>query len=694
MTTVETGRPPGLLRPAVLLTDRLRTNARLGVLLAVLLVPAAYATWSSVAVAGSGIAATRAERAGVEVLRPALTALAKTVAGEGADLSALRATSAAHPELGLEEPLAAASASAGRPDAGTPTGRAATAAALVGVVTRVGSASHLVVDPDPDAFSVVDLQVVQLPTALLAAARAAAPPAGAERVELGAAQAVQAETISGAAAAIRNDVTTAIEHTVLPDVGRRTAPAVVVTTAANRLSTRLTSTLDHPAAADSTDVARAALTSVGPEADLLDDLLAARAGHLAIDRNLTLAVTMVATLLGGWIAAALRWRARHDVRLTLAAVTAIARGSLQRRPVPDGRDELGDVGRALDEAREELARQAADLERSRREGEEQMRRGAASQRQAEQQVRARAQGVVDETAAVVAGGLRDVVGQVEAVREAAGTIAVRVTSADSVTRAVVEHAAQADRVVTELGRSLQRVASMAQLIAGVADQTKLLALNATIEAARAGQAGRGFSVVADEVKNLAMTTARSTDEISSTIVSLERDAAAVSATITTMTSGIKDLDEATGVLAEVAGEQHRLVEDLDRCVTGAIARVEDMAALNERLDRRRSQRVDAEGRAWIRLGGRTFEAQLRDVSEGGLRCVGAEAAAALEPGQVAEIEFELDGRRLASTGVVTRFADPVYRHEVGLEFTAPAPELGAVVQAYVERKGAGREVVG
>jgi methyl-accepting chemotaxis protein len=693
-TTPDAGRPPRLLRPALSLIDRLRSSARLGALIAVLLVPAAYATWSFVSVTGGQLAYTQAERNGVQVLRPALTALAQTVGGRPADLSALRAAAAARPELGLDDRLAAAVAATGAPDAATAGGRAVSAAAIVDVITQIGNASNLILDPDLDSFYVMDLQVVQVPKALLAAAQAAAPAKGAPRVELVAAHAVQAGTIASAGEAISGDVTTATAHTVLPGLAGRARPARDVTSAATVLAHRLTSSLDHPVAGDPSVLARAALASVGPDADVLNDLLAARAGRLQLDRNVTLAVTVVALLLGGWIAAAVLWRTRRDVGLVLDAVRAVLRGSAERHPVPEGQDELGEIGRALDEALVQLACQAEELERSRLEEEEQVRLGIAAQRQTEQQVRARAQGVVDETAAVVAGGLREVVGQVEAVRGSAGTIAERVTTADTVTRTVVEHAAQADRVVTELGRSLQRVASMAQLIAGVADQTKLLALNATIEAARAGEAGRGFSVVADEVKNLAMTTARSTEEISSTIASLERDASAMSATITSMTTGIKDLDEATSVLAEVAGEQHRLVEALDRCVAGAIARVEDMGGLTERLERRRSQRVDAEGPAWIRLRGQIFPAELRDVSEGGVRCVGAEAAAALRPGQVAEIEFELDGRRLASTGVVTRFSDPVHRHEVGLEFTEPSRALAEVVRGYVDRTGGARQLTG
>src|SRR3954447_19487882 len=101
---------PAVLRPALALTDRLRTSARLGALAGVLLVPAVYATWSFVTVIGGQVAFTDAERGGVEVLRPALPALADAADGRAAlptDLDAVRAAAAAHPELGLDDTLAA-----------------------------------------------------------------------------------------------------------------------------------------------------------------------------------------------------------------------------------------------------------------------------------------------------------------------------------------------------------------------------------------------------------------------------------------------------------------------------------------------------------------------------------------------------------------------------------------------------------
>ena len=79
--------------------------------------------------------------------------------------------------------------------------------------------------------------------------------------------------------------------------------------------------------------------------------------------------------------------------------------------------------------------------------------------------------------------------------------------------------------VAKLGDSSAEIGNVVKVITSIAEQTNLLALNATIEAARAGEAGKGFAVVASEVKDLAQETARATEDISRRVEAIQADTA-------------------------------------------------------------------------------------------------------------------------------------------------------------------------
>jgi|GEM_PF-1710312 len=644
------GRRPWLLAPVLHLVERLRTSARLLVLVAVLLVPCVVGTGAYSSAIGGQIGFADSERGGVVVLRPALAALAGTVAGTAPDLAPLAAAVRANPGLKLTPALAAVTEAS--PAATTAAGRAALAAALVNLISAVGNNSNLILDPDLDSFYVMDTAVVQVPKALLAAAQAAAP-TSVPGPGLVAEQAVHAGELSGAAAAIASDLQTATRNTVLAGVGPRLAAVTAAGTAAGDAAKAVSATLADPGPADPVATGQAAVTAVVPVCAVLDDLLLARIGRLADHRLATLLVTLLSLGVAVWFGAGVWWRNRRDVGLALGAVTAVTDGDLTPRPLPGGRDELGDIGRALGVAREQLAAAGVELHAAQEYREEQMRDSFTNQRKAEREMRKRAQEIVDTTATNVVGELHEVVTQVSAVRTAAGTIDSRVAQADTVTASVVSQAQEAERVLAALDESLRRVAGMAQLIAGVADQTKLLALNATIEAARAGEAGRGFTVVANEVKDLALTTSKSTETITATITSLEADAGAMSAAISRMTEGIKGIDDATATLRTVASDQHGLVENLDRCVANAIDRVRSMAALTDQMERREHVRIPHSREAQVEVRGRTYPVRLADLSLGGLQCIAEDSVVAQQNDQVTvRLNVDDDGPLALSATVV------------------------------------------
>jgi methyl-accepting chemotaxis protein len=157
-------------------------------------------------------------------------------------------------------------------------------------------------------------------------------------------------------------------------------------------------------------------------------------------------------------------------------------------------------------------------------------------------------------------------------------ISRQVHESSRIARDAVNQAQATDARINELAQASQRIGDVVKLITAIAEQTNLLALNATIEAARAGEAGRGFAVVASEVKALAAQTANATGEISAQIASMQTATHESVAEIKQIGGTIQRISEIAATIAASVEEQGAATQEIARNVQQAAHGTTEVAA--------------------------------------------------------------------------------------------------------------------
>ena len=139
--------------------------------------------------------------------------------------------------------------------------------------------------------------------------------------------------------------------------------------------------------------------------------------------------------------------------------------------------------------------------------------------------------------------------------------------------------------VQELGKSSDQIGEIIQVINDIADQTNLLALNAAIEAARAGEQGRGFAVVADEVRKLAERTTNATKEIADMIKKIQKD---TKGAVISMQQGTEEVESGRTLAVKAGSALKEIISDAEEAadiITQVAAASEEQASSSEQISR-------------------------------------------------------------------------------------------------------------
>lgn len=315
-----------------------------------------------------------------------------------------------------------------------------------------------------------------------------------------------------------------------------------------------------------------------------------------------------------------------------------------------------------------------------------------------------------------------VAGAAEQLSASIHEIAGQVSQSRQIVGKAVTSAGNVAMTVTHLTAAMAAIDDVVHVIADIAGQTNLLALNATIEAARTGEAGKGFTVVAQEVKSLSMQTARQTEDIRGKIETLKTMAKQVAESIAGMVEEIHSVEAIASGVAAAVEEQNAATNEISRNIQqsatasadvtdkilyvakessatgkqaanvetllgGMFRQVDELGRVltyvvrttNPEVNRRANeQRVPLVASFTGNVGGIKVAGRTLDLSTGGAALKIIEGKSAMTPGARGEIDIEKVGRIPVSVKAVSHIGTHI-------GFVAPSPSAIRAIVAVQEQ---------
>jgi methyl-accepting chemotaxis protein len=316
-------------------------------------------------------------------------------------------------------------------------------------------------------------------------------------------------------------------------------------------------------------------------------------------RNILLLISPLALLLAGVLLYVVVSRKLKPLSDMVEDIARVGQGDMTVRCTHTGQDEIGSLGAGINAMASQIGNLIAEVSKSVNEVTESAARLLINAQNVEhgseqQSEAASATAAAVEELAVSITQVMDNARDTESLSTRTSNYSKEgervVSNASNEIRKIADMVVQSSGTITALGQKSNEISNIVNVIKAIAEQTNLLALNAAIEAARAGEQGRGFAVVADEVRKLAERTSQATAEIGGMIAAIQHD---MGVAVTSMQSGSEQVGQgvqlagqaatALSSINDAAGETLRKISDIVSAMREQSAASHEIAQNIERI---------------------------------------------------------------------------------------------------------------